>query len=266
MSRCRCSMPRRAGRSTAWSPRGQREPGSRIHDRAGRNAAARGGAAGAARFGSADGAERVQQLSLRNHRGADASVCRSVRQVDHPVLATVRPLHEDHVVHVARALPWRLGFEERLWEPRVSTCPDSASSNATFTVYEPSPRRSWKNRSRPSSVGTGGAPAPTVSEPGDGDRIVWRSRCARWSSQYVGRRAHRVERLEHGDLDVGLDPMHHGDAPVRQVEDDRILVPDALGARSPAALPVQVEAAVLEHQPVHADAPGEAGPRRGRFV
>ena len=54
---------------------------------------------------SAGGAERGQQLILRDHRGADASIGRSVREVDHAVLTPMGPLDEHHVVDVAGAFP-----------------------------------------------------------------------------------------------------------------------------------------------------------------
>jgi hypothetical protein len=68
--------------------------------------------------GSASGVERGQQLSLRNHRGADAPVRRSVREVDHAVLASMCALDEHHVVDVAGALPRKLRFEQRVGELR----------------------------------------------------------------------------------------------------------------------------------------------------
>ena len=75
---------------------------------------------------------------------------------------------------------------------------------------------------------------------------------------------HRVERFEDRQLDVRVDPVHERDPTVRQVEHHRVLVADVLGSDHAAAVPVQLEASVLEVQPMHADPPRQARPRGGQ--
>ena len=75
---------------------------------------------------------------------------------------------------------------------------------------------------------------------------------------------HRVERFEHRQLDVRVDPVHERDPSVRQVEHHRVLVADVLGSDHATAVPVQLEAPVPEVQPMHADPPRQARPRGGQ--
>ena len=75
---------------------------------------------------------------------------------------------------------------------------------------------------------------------------------------------HRVERVEDGHLDVGVDAVHQRDTSVREVEDDGVLVPDVFRSDDTGARSVQMEAAVIEDQAMDPDPPRQSRPCGGK--
>lgn len=208
--------------------------------------------------------ERVEEFAFVDHGRTDASVGRSVDEVDGVVVDSMNALHEHHFIDVANAFPLEFGLHDRRWEHGATAAGIGIEQRHVHRVH---------------AIGS------TLVEEQQETGLAGQGRSARANTEASRRRPddhmvmdlievalpiagvgvpHLVEVIEHRDLHVGVNAVHQHHTAVGQVEDNRVFVGQMARPEDRFAGVVHDEPFPIDDETVRADLPRTARPLMGK--